>query len=421
MEKILIRGGTRLEGSLCVHGAKNAVLPILAASLLTEQCVLHNCPWLTDVEAACHILECLGAKTGREGNSIIVRSGAQCCSSIPSELMHKMRSSIVFLGAIVARCGEARISMPGGCELGPRPIDLHLSALERLGVQIKEEHGFLECRVKDRLRGAQVTLPFPSVGATENIMIAAVLADGETVVKNAAREPEINDLADFLNKCGAKVSIDPAGDIHIAGVKRLHSAEHTVIGDRIVAATYLCAGAITGGDVTITGICSDHLSAVYPCLEGMGCTLQLAADRVRLRATDRLKPLNLVRTMPYPGFPTDAQSPLMAVSCLAKGSSLFVENIFESRYKHVPELCRMGADIKVEGRMAVVCGVEQLYSTTAYCTDLRGGAAIAVAALAAKGESELRCIEHIRRGYASFEEHLCSLGAQVQCVDCADA
>lgn len=420
MNRLIIRGGQRLEGSLRVHGAKNAALPILAASLLTEESILHNCPRLTDVEAACNILECLGAKTTREGETVCVCSGeGGCC--IPEELMHQMRSSIVFLGAIIAKCGQARLSLPGGCELGPRPIDLHLAALERLGVEIDEEHGFLNCRVKDHLRGAQITLPFPSVGATENIMIAASLADGETVVKNAAREPEINDLAAFLNAAGAQVHIAPDGDLHITGVPRLHAVEHTVLADRIAAATYLCAGAITGGDVTLTDLCADHLAAVLPCFEEMGCLLEVVPDRIRLRAPAPLRQLQTVRTMPYPGFPTDAQSPLMAVTCLARGSSIFVENIFESRYKHVPELCRMGADIKVEGRIAVVRGVEQLYSAPVRCTDLRGGAAIAVAALAARGESELQCIEHIRRGYDSFEESLRALGADIFCPVCTGA
>ena len=366
MPKLLIEGEKRLEGRLRVHGAKNSVLPILAATLLSGDCVIHNCPRLTDVDAACNILQHLGSETRREGDSILVGAADSCCCCIPDELMRRMRSSIVFLGAIVAKCGHARISLPGGCELGPRPIDLHLAALEKLGVTIEEDHGYLNCTVKDRLRGASIPLPFPSVGATENIMIAASLAEGETVIKNAAREPEISDLAAFLNACGARVRTTPDGDLHITGVKSLHPAEHSVIPDRIAAATYLSAAAVTGGDVTLDGVCTEHLAAVLPYFEEMGCRLKTAPEEIRLTAARPLRAMSMVRTMPYPGFPTDAQSPLMAAACVAQGSSIFVENIFESRYKHVPELIRMGADIKVEGRVALVHGVKELHSATVH-------------------------------------------------------
>ena len=416
MQKFLIRGEHRLEGRLKIHGAKNSVLPILAAGLLCGDCVVHNCPKLTDVDAACHILRHLGAGVERAGDSIAIRPRVECCCCIPDELMRMMRSSIIFLGAIVGKCGRARISLPGGCELGPRPIDLHLAALEKLGVTIEEDHGYLDCRVRDRLRGATIALPFPSVGATENIMIAASLAEGETVIKNAAREPEIVDLGNFLCACGGDVRVTPDGDVHIRGVKALHPAQHRVIPDRIAAATYLSCAAATGGDVTLTDVCAEHLSAVLPCFEEMGCALQVKEDSIRLKAPRRLRPLRSVRTMPYPGFPTDAQSPLMAAACLADGTSMFVENIFESRYKHVPELMRMGADIKLEGRVALVHGVRELHSAAVQCTDLRGGAAIAVAALAARGESELCAIEHIDRGYEAFEKNLESIGADIRRV-----
>lgn len=418
MEKFLIAGGRRLDGKLKVHGAKNAALPILAASLLAGHSEIHNCPRLTDVDAACHILRHLGAKAERSGGTVTVERGAggSCC--IPDELMHRMRSSIVFLGAVIAKCGHARISLPGGCELGPRPIDLHLSALERLGVTITEDHGFLDCRVLQGLHGAQIALPFPSVGATENVLIAASLAKGETVLKNAAREPEIADLIDYLTGAGAKIAVTRQGDIHIEGVPRLGNVEHTVIPDRIAAATYLCAVACAGGQIELEEVCSEHLSAVFPYFEEMGCALAVEPDRICMKREGRLHALEQVRTMPYPGFPTDAQSPLMAAACIADGASLFVENIFESRYKHVPELCRMGADIKAEGRLAVVRGVPGLRSARVSCTDLRGGAAIAVAALAAEGETELYAIEHIDRGYENFEENLCHLGAGVsRCPD----
>lgn len=416
MEKFLIAGGKPLDGKRKVHGAKNAALPILAASLLAGNSEIHNCPRLTDVDAACHILRHLGAQAERTDSTVTVRPGpgGNCC--IPDELMHRMRSSIVFLGAIIAKCGRARISLPGGCELGPRPIDLHLAALERLGVEITEDHGFLDCRVRDGLRGAQIALPFPSVGATENILIAASMAKGETVLKNAAREPEITDLIGFLTEAGAKIAVTPQGDIHIEGVTRLGDVTHDVIPDRIAAATYLCAVACAGGEVELENICSEHLSAVFPYFEEMGCEMTVEPERIRMKRTGRLRALEQVRTMPYPGFPTDAQSPLMAAVCVAEGTSLFVENIFESRYKHVPELCRMGADIKAEGRLAVVRGVPGLHSARVSCTDLRGGAAIAVAALAAEGETELTAIEHIDRGYERFEDNLRALGAEIRRV-----
>ncbi len=416
MAKLVVQGKKRLEGKLQVHGAKNSVLPILAAGLLSKGCVIHNCPQLTDVDAACDILEYLGAKTKREGDTIAIQpqDSGNCC--IPDELMRRMRSSIVFLGAIIARCGHARLSMPGGCELGPRPIDLHLGALERLGVKIEEDHGYLNCTAPKGLAGAVIPLPFPSVGATENIMIAASLAKGETVIKNAAREPEISDLADFLCACGAKVQMGRNGDICVQGVPALGEAEHTVISDRIAAATYLSAAAATGGDITLAGICTEHLSAVLPCFEEMGCSVWQKADEIRLKAPDRLHALRCIRTMPYPGFPTDAQSPLMAAACVADGSSMFIENIFESRYKQVPELLRMGADIKVEGRVALVHGVPELHSAQVRCTDLRGGAAIVIAALAAQGQSEILEIGHIDRGYERLEESLSSVGAAIRRV-----
>ena len=414
MKYLVIRGQNRLEGTLPIHGAKNSVLPILAATLLTGESALHNCPRLSDVDAACGILGHLGSQVRREGACILVRPGntGDCC--IPEEMMRRMRSSIVFLGAIVGRWGRARISLPGGCELGPRPIDLHLAALEKLGVQIREDHGYLDCRAPEGLRGTVIPLPFPSVGATENVVIAACTARGETVVKNAAREPEIDDLAAYLNGCGARIRTAPNGDIHIQGVPALHGGEHRVIADRIAAATYLSCTAAAGGDVTVTGVCSEHLSAVLPCFEEMGCRLWVTPDSVRLQTRGRLRPVRSVRTLPYPGFPTDAQSPLMAAACLADGTSMFVENIFESRYKQVPELRRMGADVEVEGRVALVHGVPRLHGAAVRCTDLRGGAAIAAAALAAEGETTLAQIEHIDRGYEALEENLRRIGADAR-------
>lgn len=414
MEKYYVRGGGRLSGELQIHGAKNAVLPILAGALLCDRCLLHGCPELSDVTAACNILGYLGCDVTRTGNDIAISGDGPARREIPDELMREMRSSVVFLGAIIARCKQARISLPGGCELGPRPIDLHISALENLGVVVKEDHGYIECSVPAELHGARISLPFPSVGATENIMLAACLAEGETVIHNAAREPEIADLAGFLNAAGAKVRIMENGSIAITGVKKLSEAEYTVIPDRIAAATYLCCAAITGGELLLRNVIPEHLTAVFPVLEEAGCTIKQNHDNILLKAPERPKPLKLVRTMPYPGFPTDAQSPMMALSCIAGGTSVYIENIFESRYKHAAELARMGAHISVEGRVAVVEGVKSLHGATVFCTDLRGGAALVCAALAAEGESEIARISHIERGYQNFDKNLSALGAIIK-------
>ena len=402
-----------MQGKIKMHGAKNSALPILAAALMSGQNVIHNCPQLTDVEAARNILHYLGCSTTRENDSIIIDYKGSGDFHIPDQLMSEMRSSIVFLGAVVSRFGRAVVSMPGGCELGPRPIDMHLASLRRLGVEINEAHGKLDCRIKNRLRGTKITLPFPSVGATENIMLAACMADGITEIHNAAREPEITDLANFLRCCGAKIQIAPDGTVMIEGVTQLHGCEYTVIPDRIATATYLCCAAITGGEIVLTDTRPDHLAAIMPVFEEAGCTLQVSGDQIRLVAPQRLNRIKTVRTMPYPGFSTDAQSPVMSMATVANGTSVFIENIFESRYKQVDELAKMGAKIKVEGRVAVVEGVEKLKSAPMRCTDLRGGASLVVAALAAEGTSEISDIKHISRGYDSFEENLTALGAKI--------
>ena len=302
-------------------------------------------------------------------------------------------------------------SRPGGCELGPRPIDLHLSSLEKLGVKITEGHGYLDCHLPDVLRGAVITLPFPSVGATENILLAACTAVGETIIHNPAREPEIDDLIGFLNRAGADINIREGGSIYIRGVQDLDSVEYSAIPDRIAGATYLCCAAITGGSILLKDTAPEHMTAILPILEEMGCNLDIRDSAIYLKAPRRLRPAKLVRTMPYPGFPTDMQAPLMSLCCLAGGTSVFVENIFESRYKHVCELARMGAKISVEGRVAVVEGTPILHGAPVACTDLRGGAALVVAALAANSISEITEISHIERGYQNFDKNLSSLGA----------
>lgn len=414
MAKYLIEGGNRISGELSIHGAKNAALPILAAALMCKHSEIHNCPRLSDVAAACNILMALGCKVERQGDIIIIDAENACNSEIPDDLMREMRSSVVFLGAIIQRCAKARISFPGGCELGPRPIDMHLDGLKKLGVIIHEDHGYLDCTLEGRARGTDINLPFPSVGATENIMLVAVTAEGRTVIHNAAREPEISDLAGFLRACGANIDIRGDGTIVIEGVKELkNSVEYTVIPDRIATATYLCTAAITGGEILIKNTEPNHLAAVLPVFEEMGCRVTSGKNMIYLKGNGILKPVKMVRTMPYPAFPTDAQSPLMATTTVANGTSVFVENIFESRYKHVSELIRMGARIKVEGRVAVVEGVSELHSAQLQCTDLRGGAALCIAALTAQGISEINDIKHIERGYEDFEINLSTLGAKI--------
>lgn len=414
MSVYLIEGGHQISGEITVHGAKNSALPILAASLLCDNVLLHNCPKLSDVKAACNILEGLGCKTERTRSTVCIKAGAETGHTISHELMREMRSSIVFLGAILAKCGKARISFPGGCELGPRPIDIHLAALKKLGAVIEEDHGYLNCNVPGGLTGADIVLPFPSVGATENAMIAASVACGRTTIRNAAREPEIADLAGFLNACGAHIEIISDSTIVIDGVDTLSKyVEYRVMPDRIEAATYLCAAAITGGEIMVKDCNVSHLAAVLPFFEEMGCSIKTGEDFVSLKGPESLKSLKSVRTMPYPGFPTDAQSPMMAVTTIAGGTSIFIENIFESRYKHVDELIRMGANIKVEGRVAVVEGVQRLHSATVKCTDLRGGAALCIAALAAEGVSEITDTKHIERGYEDFVDCLKKLGANI--------
>ena len=414
MSRLVIEGGRPLHGKICVQGAKNAVLPILAATVIADgECVIKNCPRLRDVDKTDLVLERLGCNVKREGSTVIVNPDGFCTCEICEDLMREMRSSIIFLGAIITKCGRATVSMPGGCPIGLRPIDLHLKALRELGVEIEESHGYINCTAKE-LKGTDIHLDFPSVGATENIMLAAVCAKGTTVIYNAAREPEIVDLAKFLNKCGAKVSGAGTSCIHIEGVDKLHGAEYAVMPDRIVAATYLAAAAITGGDVFLTDAQPCDMGAMLHVLSDMGADLTIGAKTIYLKSTGSLKRIHMLRTMPYPGFPTDIQSPFMALSTLAEGTSVFVENIFENRFQHVDELVRMGADIRVEGRSAIVRGVKKLYGANVVARELRGGAALVIAALAADGISEIKGTEYIDRGYENIEKYLQECGVKIK-------
>lgn len=415
MDKLVINGSKRLTGEIEVHGSKNSVLPILAACVLSQgENIIHNCPILSDVDAALKILVELGCKVKREEHTVCVDSSGVNGFEISDSLMREMRSSVIFLGAILGRTGKAVLSTPGGCEIGLRPIDMHISAMEQLGAEVFEEHGRLHFECKNGLHGARVILPFPSVGATENIMIASCVAKGTTVITNAAREPEISDLADFLNGCGAK--IHGAGDstIIIDGVERLTATTHTVIPDRIAASTYLLAGAITHGRVCIKEIIPAHLEALIPVLKQSGCDISVSNRWICISSPPRLSRVKTVRTMPYPGFPTDVQAPLTAMLSVADGTSVVVENIFECRYKHVSELIRLGAKINVEGRTAVIEGVPYLTGASVVSPDLRGGFALVIAGLAAKGETVISGVEHIDRGYENPEKLLSALGADVK-------
>ena len=416
MDTIHICGGNRLEGELSVHGAKNSALPLLAATLLAaDVSELTNCPRLSDVTASMAILRHLGCTVTQEADRVTVDATHLCCGHVPDDLMRQMRSSIVFLGAMVARCGEAELTYPGGCELGPRPIDLHLWALRRLGVTVEEQHGRIRCRAS-HLHGAEITLPFPSVGATENVLLAACTAEGTTVLRHAAREPEIGDLCRFLNACGARIRICDSGTIVVEGVSRLHGASHRVMVDRIEAATYLAAVAATGGALTLTHCPALPVSPVFAPLEQAGCTIVAREDCIRIQAPPRLRGMGMVRTLPYPGFPTDAAAPLLAAACGGEGTTVCVETIFENRYRYVDELTRMGARIRVDGRVAVVEGTDTLHGADVACTDLRGGAALVVAALAADGESRITALHHLHRGYEDLVGCLKAIGACITSI-----
>lgn len=412
MPKLRIEGGNSLCGVIDVQGAKNSILPIMAAALLAEgECVIENCPRITDADAAISILETLGARVRRRGSRVWIDCRSPLNYEIPDDLMRKMRSSVIFLGALLARCGKAVISFPGGCELGPRPIDLHLAAFEKMGVRIEEDFGCLSCDAQN-LTGCEIPLSFPSVGATENIMLAAVRAKGITVITNAAREPEIEDLQAFLNEMGGDVRGAGTGTVIIRGTDSLHGCSHRVIPDRIVTATYLCAVAATRGNALLRKTRPDHNAALLAALRQSGCEIEICEDLIRIQC-DSLRASRPIRTMPYPGFPTDAQAPFMGLMCVAKGSTVFVETIFANRYRHIAELCRMGAKITPEGKVAVVEGVPRLRGASVEATDLRGGAALMIAALAAEGTTHISELHHIDRGYEDPEGVLTQLGAAV--------
>ncbi|WP_026476374.1 UDP-N-acetylglucosamine 1-carboxyvinyltransferase [Alkaliphilus transvaalensis] len=414
MSKFVIVGGNKLSGEVRVGGAKNSVLPIMAATVLNGKLnVLHDIPKLSDVIIMTEILESIGCTVEREGTTLSIDSSGLNNYQIPENLVREMRSSIIFLGAILARCGKVVISYPGGCEIGPRPIDLHLRSLREMGAKIVEKHGFLFCEAKE-LKGTEIQLDFPSVGATENIILAAVFAKGTTTIRNAAREPEIIDLENYINAMGGKVSGAGSATIYIEGVEELNSVEHQIIPDRIVAGTYLAAAAITKGNIFLNNVIPEHIQSILYKLKECGCHIVSKNNTIRLEAPEKLIAVDSIKTLPYPGFPTDMQSQMMALMTVSDGISVFIETIFENRFKHAEELTRMGASIKVDGRVAIVKGVKKLTGATVNAKDLRGGAALILAALAAEGKTIVEHGKHIERGYDHLEEVLKSLGANIK-------
>lgn len=414
MEGFLVRGGERICGELTIDAAKNAVLPIMAASVLCDgPTLLHNCPHLSDVDSMRGILETLGCSAQWTDDGLCIHGEMLSGSEMPERLSKKVRSSIFLLGPILSRMRKAAMVYPGGCEIGLRPIDLHLSGLRKMGVRIREEGGVLYCD-GENMHAADVHLDYPSVGATENVMMSAVLLDGVTTITNAAREPEIEDLQRFINSMGGFVCGAGSQQIVIRGVGTLHGGEYTPMPDRIVTGTYLCAAAMTGGAVTLRNARAEDLKAVLEKLLEMGCALRTEKDLIALAAPCRLKAVHQIQTQPYPGFPTDMQSQFLAMATVARGSSVIVENVFENRFAPVGDLCRMGADIRVSGRAAFVQGVDRLCGTQTAAHDLRAGAALVLAALRAEGETVLHDVKYIDRGYEKMEERLSCLGADIR-------
>lgn len=415
MSTYLINGGKCLHGEVEIQGSKNASLPILAGSILSgKTSVIENCPIIKDTLVMKQILEKLGCKVTIAGNCFTIDSSKCNKDEIPADLMREMRSSIVLMGALLARHNRLILTYPGGCEIGARPIDLHLAGLRKLGAEITESHGFIVCRTNG-LKGCEIDLDFPSVGATENIMLAAVLAEGRTIIRNAAREPEIVELQNYLNSMGAKISGASSNLIKIDGVNELHDSSYRVHGDRIVAGTYLCAAAITGGEITVKGVTPESFRSTLHKLQEMHCHVKvIGEDSVYLKAPQRLKAVNTIKTMPFPGFPTDMQSQMVAILSVADGTSIMIENIFENRYKYISELTKMGAEITIEGKTAIVKGTKKLLGATVEAKDLRGGAALVLAGLIAEGYTTVEGVIYIERGYEKFVENLNKLGASIE-------
>ncbi|WP_337609417.1 UDP-N-acetylglucosamine 1-carboxyvinyltransferase [Phascolarctobacterium succinatutens] len=419
MEKLIVKGGNRLVGAVKTSGAKNAVLPIIAASILgTTPSHLDEVPMLEDVHTISEVLKCLGlsVECSPEKNVLDIDSTEITSYEAPYELVRTMRASFLVMGPLLARIGKARISMPGGCAIGARPIDIHLKGFEALGVKIEQGHGYIEASAPEGLKGTSIYFDFPSVGATENIMMAASLAEGTTILENAAEEPEIVDLANYLNKMGAKIRGAGTDTIRIEGVDKLHGADYTIIPDRIEAGTYMIAAAMTGGDVVVENVLPEHQKPLIAKLREAGAVVEEDIDKVRVIGKNPLKAVS-IKTLPYPGFPTDMQAQMMAMMVIAEGRSKVTETVFENRFMHVVELNRMGAQISTEGRSAVIDGPCKLTGCDVRATDLRAGAAMILAGLVAEGTTRIGDLHHIDRGYENIVAKLKNLGADIERVD----
>ena len=421
MENIVIKGGQRLKGTVSVAGAKNAVLPVIAATLLASEgkSVITEVPVLADVYTINEVLRNLNADVQFENNEIEVDATGNLTTEAPFEYVQKMRASVLVLGPLLARYGHANVAMPGGCAIGSRPIDLHLKGFEAMGAKVEVGNGFIEATIDGRLQGAKIYLDMPSVGATENIMMAAALAEGKTIIENSAKEPEIVDLANFLNKMGAKVVGAGTETIRIEGVEKLHGAEHAIIPDRIEAGTFMVAAAITGGNVLIENAVSEHLRSVISKLEEMGVVIKEENNGLRVIGPKQIKATD-IKTLPHPGFPTDMQSQLLALMLSAEGTSIITETVFENRFMHVEEFRRMNASVKIEGRSVIVEGPSKLQGAEVAATDLRAGAALILAGLTAEGMTRVTELKHIDRGYVDITGKLARLGANIQRVNLSE-
>lgn len=414
MGKIIVEGGNKLVGEINISGAKNAVLPILAATVIGgKQSTIFNVPNLKDVDVMEKILTSIGCNIKRIDKMMWIDSKPLDSIRIPEELVREMRSSIILMGAMLSRTGEVIVSYPGGCEIGPRPIDMHLKALRELGAEIEESHGYIHAKTKG-LIGCEIQLDYPSVGATENIMLAATKAKGTTVIRNAAREPEIVDLQNYLNKAGARISGAGTSVIIIEGVSKFNDVTFNTMSDRIVAGTYMIASAITEGEIVLKNVIIDHLQAIIVKLREAGSLIYTDNNSLKIIGPKNINSIDMIQTLPYPGFPTDMQAPMMALLSIANGTSIISETVFENRFKHAEELIRMGANIKIFGKVAIIKGVKELTGAKTTAKDLRGGASLILAGLSAKGTTEVENVYHIERGYEDFHIELKRLGANIK-------
>lgn len=416
MASYIIKGGEKLEGIVKISGSKNAALPILAATVLNVgKTTLYNVPNIQDTQMMFKILETLGGKVEKKNNKIIIDTSKINKFEIPEELMHKMRSSVILAGALLGRYKKAIFSYPGGCDIGSRPIDLHLRSFEKLGINVVQNYGNIICDA-EKIKGEKIDLDFPSVGATENAILASVLAEGTTTITNAAREPEIIDLQNFLNKMGAKIIGAGTNEIRITGVKKLKDISYNIMPDRIETGTFLCLAVATKGNLILENTNAEHITPVITKLQEADCKIEIEKNKIKINSNKKIKALD-IKTMPYPGFPTDMQSVFSAMLTTAKGTSIIVENIFENRFKYTQELNKMGAKITVEGKSAIIRGVRKLYGANVKATDLRGGAALVLAGLSAKGVTKVDDIEYILRGYENFDKKLRNINANIQMIN----